>query len=78
MDGVGYENKIKTIDPYAVHSAHAHLSESYAKYYRQKSCPVQALACDIRALCEQPAPRHLRNILTDLKLSIQNTITDEY
>lgn len=73
-----YENKIKTIDPYAVHSAHAHLSESYAKYYRQKACPVQALACDIRALCEQPAPRHLRNILTDLKLSIQNTITDEY
>ncbi|PKH06233.1 glycosyltransferase family A protein [Moritella sp. Urea-trap-13] len=71
-----YENKIKTIDPYAVHSAHAHLSASYAKYYRQKLCPAQALACDFRALCEQPTQRHFCNILTDLKLSIHMTKDD--
>jgi len=66
-----YENRIKIIDPYAVRSAHAHLSESYAEYYRQVARPTQALVCDIKALCEQPAPRHFRNILTDLKLSIR-------
>lgn len=66
-----YENKIKTIDPYAVHSAHAHLLASYAQYYRQKSCPRKALACDFKALCEQPTPQHFRNILADLKLTIQ-------
>ncbi|WP_255554487.1 glycosyltransferase family 2 protein [Moritella sp. 24] len=65
-----YENKIKTIDPYAVRSAHAHLSESYAEYYRQVARPAQALACDIKALCEQPASRRFKNILTDLKLSM--------
>ncbi|QFI37440.1 glycosyltransferase [Moritella marina ATCC 15381] len=68
-----YENKIKVIDPYAVHSAHAHLLASYAKYYRQKSCPTQALACDFKALCEQPTPQRFRNILTDLKLSMHIT-----
>ncbi|WP_075533569.1 glycosyltransferase family 2 protein [Moritella viscosa] len=68
-----YENKIKTIDPYAVRSAHAHLSESYAEYYRQVACPTQALACDIKALCEQPASRRFWNILTDLKLTIHMT-----
>jgi hypothetical protein len=72
-----YENKIKTIDPYAVHLAHAHLSASYATYYRQKACPTQALACDFKALCEQPTPYHLRNILTDLKLSINRNKNDD-
>jgi len=71
-----YENKIKTIDPYAVRAAHAHLSESYAEYYRQVACPTQALACDIKALCEQPAPRRFRNILIDLKLTIHMTEYD--
>lgn len=71
-----YEKKIKTIDPYAVHSAHAHLSASYATYYRQKACLTQALAFDFKALLEQPTPEHFRNILTDLKLSIHRDKDD--
>ena len=68
-----YENKIKQIDPYAVRSAHAHLAEKYAEYYRQIAKPSQALACDLKALCEQPETRRLRNIFTDLKLTVYNS-----
>ncbi|MDX2319662.1 MAG: glycosyltransferase [Moritella sp.] len=67
-----YEHKIKKIDPYAVRSAHAQLAERYAEYYRQIAKPNQALAFDFKALCEQPAPRRLRNIFTDIKLAVYN------